>query len=121
MSDDLKSKLLAKRNNTDSGMPEDTVTIDGIGQVRVRGLSRGEVFMMRKAQADGGIKDLGAWERRMLHLALLDPAMTEDEVGEWQRVSLAGELEHVSDKVSELSGMSEGADKSGLQDVRDES
>ena len=118
--DDLKAKLLAKRADTGSGLPEDTVEIDGIGTVLVRGLSRGEVFMMQKSRADGGIKTEDAWERRMLSLALLDPPMTEDEVGAWQRISPAGEMEPVGQKVRELSALDEGADKSGIQDVRDE-
>jgi hypothetical protein len=119
MDDDLKAKLLAQRAATATGMPEDAVPVPGIGEVRVRGLSRGEVFAMQKAKTDGGIKDAGAWERRMLSLALITPEMTEAEVGVWQKVSQAGEIEPVAQKVEELSALREGADKSGLPDVRD--
>src|SRR3546814_749313 len=120
MNEDLKAKLLGKRADTASGLPEDTVEVDGMGSVLVRGLSRGEVFAMQKSKADGGIKDEQAWERRMLSIGLVDPAMTEAEVGEWQRVSPAGEMEPVGQKIRELSALDEGADKSGVSDVRDE-
>lgn len=120
MTEDLKASLLSPRAETPSGLPEAAVVVVGVGSVRVRGLTRGEVYMMRKAKADGGIKTEDAWERRMLSLALVEPEMTEEEVGAWQRVSPAGELEDVSQKVQELSGLSEGADKSGVQDVRDD-
>lgn len=114
MTEDLKARLLKPRIN------EDTVEIEGVGPVRVRGLSRGEVFALRKAKESGRLKDEAAWDRRLVSLAMVDPAMTEDEVGEWQDSSPAGELEDVTKKIQQLSGMAEGADKSGVQDVRDE-
>ena len=120
MSEDLKARLLAPRANTDSGLPEDAVEVDGMGTVHVRGLSRGEVFMMQKSRADGGIKTEDAWERRMLAIGLVAPAMTEDEVGTWQRVSPAGEMEPVAAKIRDLSGLGEGADKSGVSGVRED-
>lgn len=120
MTDDLKARLLARRATTDSGMPEETVPVDGMGDVLVRGLSRGEVFLMQKTRADGGIKTEDAYERRMLSLGLVHPEMTEAEVGVWQQVSPAGEMEPVAAKIRDLSGLGEGADKSGVQDVRDE-
>jgi hypothetical protein len=119
--EDLKARLLARRETTGSGMPEDTVDVAGMGVVHVRGLSRGEVFAMQKSRADGGIKDEAAWERRMLHLCLLDPVMTEDEVGAWQRVSPAGEMEPVGEKIRDLSGLSDGVEKAAVQSFRGES
>ena len=115
--DDLKARLLAKRTDTASGLPEDSYDVPGIGTVLVRGMSRGEVFAMQKSKSDGGIKDEGAWERRLLSIALVDPPMTEAEVGEWQRVSQAGEIEPVTKLVHRLSGLDEGAEKSGVPGV----
>ena len=80
--------------------------------VRVRGLSRGEVFAMRKSQQDGGIKDEAAWERRMVSLALVQPKLTEKQVGSWQDGPAGGDLEKLTEKIQELSGLGEGADKS---------
>ena len=56
----------------------------------------------------------------MLALGMVDPTMTEDEVGDVAENSPAGEMEPVSAKINELSGLDEGADKSELPGVRDE-
>lgn len=82
------------------------------GLVRVRGLSRGEVFMMRKCKEDGGLKTEGEWERRMVSLALVAPKLTEEQVGAWQQGPAGGDLEKLTQKIQELSGLGEGADKS---------
>lgn len=107
MDEDLKARLLKPR------VPEGTVELDGLGTVRVRGLSRGEVFMTQQA------KGVEAMERKVLALGMLDPLMTEDEVRQWQQNSPAGEMEPVADKIRELSGLGKGADKSGVSGVRD--
>lgn len=104
----LKEKLLSRR------IEEDDVEIEGIGTVRVRGLTRGEVFMTQQG------KDTETMERKIVALGMVDPPMNEDDVKTWQRNSPAGELEPVVDKIRELSGLGEGAQKSGVQDVRDE-
>jgi hypothetical protein len=109
MSEDLKARLLKAR------LPEDTVAIDGIGEIRVRGLSRGEVFAIQKVS-----KGTADFERRTLACGLVDPAMTEDEVRQWQDAAPAGELEPVGDKIRELSGLVKGADKSDLPVAGDE-
>lgn len=89
--------------------------------VRVKGLSRGEVFLMQKTKQDGGIKDEAAWERRMVSLALVAPKLTEEQVGQWQQGPAGGDLQKLTEKIQELSGLAEGADKSSVQDVRDPS
>jgi hypothetical protein len=108
MAEDLKARLLKPR------VSEGTVDIAGVGTVRVRGLSRGEVFAIQTVA-----KTTEEMERKTLALALLDPVMTEAEVREWQQNSPAGEMEPVADKVKELSGIGQGADKSGVPAVRD--
>lgn len=89
--------------------------------VRVRGLSRGEVYMMQKSKADGGIKDEASWERRMVHLALIQPPLTEEQVGNWQQGPAGGDLEQLTDKIRDLSKLGEGAEKSGVPGSGDES
>lgn len=88
--------------------------------VRVRGLSRGEVFMMQKAKQDGGIKDEAAWERRMVSRALLAPKLTEEQVGEWQHGPAGGDLEELTQKIKDLSKLGEGAEKSGVPGAGDD-
>jgi hypothetical protein len=86
-------------------LPEAEVEVPGLGSVRVRALSRAEAMSVQQMNGTGAI------ERRILHLALVDPELTEAEVGQWQKVSPAGELEPVTDKITELSGMEQGAAK----------
>ena len=95
-----KELLLKKR------LPEAEVEVAGIGTVRVRGLSRSEAMSL-KAQAS----DVEAVDRRMLFLGMVEPKLTEAEIAEWYAASPAGEIEPVSLKISELSGMTEGAAK----------
>jgi hypothetical protein len=108
MSVDLE-KLLAPRADTPTGLPEDDVEVPSMGTVRVRGLSREEVFETQKA------RDTQAHERKILRLGMVDPTMTEGQAALWQKVSPAGEIEPVVDKIRALSGLDEGADKSGLR------
>lgn len=98
-----KDLLFARR------LAEEDIDIPGVGTVRVRALSRGEVL---RAQ---GAKGVGAMERVMVSTALIDPALTEDEVKRWQEASPAGELEPVTRVIQRLSGMEAGADKAAYK------
>jgi hypothetical protein len=89
-------------------LAEDDVQIPGVGSVRVRALSRSEVLLVRKATDLAG--DVPApralvLERKMIATAMVDPVLTESEVGRWQNASAAGELEPVTDAIQRLSGM----------------
>jgi hypothetical protein len=104
-------------------LPEADVDLPGVGVVRVRALTRGEVMLVRKAtdsEAMDGPRVL-VLERKLLAKAMVDPPLTEAEVGQWQEASVAGELEPVVETVQRLSGMLEGANKSGVPGVRGES
>lgn len=114
------SDYLDKSQLTSQSLPEDDVQL-ALGKVRVRGMSRGETLRLQAAKESGSLKTQAAWECRMVSWCLLAPTMTEIEVGEWQEADLAGgDLEAVTDKISELSGVAEGADKSGVPGVRDD-
>jgi len=108
MDEGMKERLLKPR------VPEGTVELDGLGTVRVRGLSRREVFMTQQS------KGVEAMERKIVALGMVEPQMTEDEVRQWQTNSPAGEMEPVADKIRELSGLKQGADKSGVPGLRDD-
>lgn len=111
-----KAKLTAPRPGTASGFPEDDVDVPGLGTVRVRALSRVEAMIVE------GVKGTEAKERKMISLGLIDPDdMTEHEVGEWMRVGSAGELDPVSRRIGELSGMLAESPKSGVPGDGDES
>lgn len=94
---------------------EAEVEIPGVGTVRVRGLTRGQVFAMQQKEGTA------AQERVMLAFGMVDPQVTEAEAGRWQEASPAGELEPVTLRIQELSGLAEGADKAAVQSFRDAS
>lgn len=109
-----KDKLLARRSEASHGMPEGEVEVEGFGVVRVRGLSRYEVGLAQK------VDEWMARERKLLAIGLVDPQLSESEAAQWQKVSVAGEIEPVSTRIAELSGMVDGAPKSGVPADGDE-
>jgi hypothetical protein len=103
--------LLAPRADTASGMPEDDVELPGgIGTVRVRGLSRWEVLAARATATDADR------EVAILKFAMVDPTMTEEQAAEWMKLAPAGELEPVTDKIGQLSGLAPGAAKEAVKE-----
>lgn len=85
-------------------LPEEDVPTP-LGTMRVRGLSQAEAHMVEQT------KGSEARERCILSLGLVDPVLTEAEVGQWQNARPAGEVTKVALKVAELSGMLEGQGK----------
>ena len=101
-----KSALLARR------LGEGEHEIPGFGTVRVRAMSREELLEWRSL--DGAVGD-----RKMLAACLLDPVLTEDEVATWEKNASPAEIKGVVDVIIELSGLGEGATKSGVSGVRE--
>jgi hypothetical protein len=92
-------------------LPEDDVEVSGVGTVRVRGLSRAETLDI-KHRADG----TAAVERAMLAHGLVDPQLTEEEAGRWQEACLTDELETVTGRISELSGLRDSSAKEAVKE-----
>lgn len=97
-----KAALLAPRAETPTGMPEDSAEVPGFGTVRVRGLSWKEV------------RDNEAGTAGTLAHGMVDPVLTVPEAEQWLAAAPAGEVRDVLDKIAQLSGLGEGADKSSL-------
>lgn len=108
-----KSKLLADRVTSHVG----EVEIPGVGAVKFRALSRHEMIEAGK-YADG---DALAQERYILSRAMLDPALAEHEVAEWQKASIPGEINEVAKAINALSGIGPDAAKEQYKSLRDES
>lgn len=106
-----KAALLAPR------LPHDDIDIPGVGTVRVRGLTREELHLTGQRQTEG----VAATERLVLHLGMVDPALTEDEVGEWQRNAPAMEVQPVLNRINELSGIGREFAKEAYKSLRAES
>jgi Fe2+ transport system protein FeoA len=83
------------------------------GMVRVRGLSRLEAIHVQSREGADNI------ERHLLELGMVEPRMTQAQVGAWQKASPGGEMEVVTDKISELSGMKADSTKKAMQEMED--
>jgi hypothetical protein len=101
-----KSKLLARR------VAEDTVEIEGLGEVAVRGVTRYELLSAGKGVNEEKVPDL--IERRMLVAGVAEPELTMAEAEEWQKSAVAGEIGKVLQRIRELSALTEGAPKSSV-------
>lgn len=92
---------------------------DGLGEgltlpsgrtVQVRGLSRRDILAAR-THAD----DVIGFETVVIARGLVEPQLTEEQVSAWQsRPGRAGDVRKAVDRIYELSGLSEGADKSAV-------
>jgi hypothetical protein len=109
-----KAALLSRKRS------DRTEEVDlGDGTVTVRGLSRGEVNRARVA-AGKGSKDnqVATLDNHYIAAALVEPEMTVAEVAEWLEDAPAGDAVAVLGVIQELSGLAEGAQKSGNAGVR---
>jgi hypothetical protein len=91
--EDLRARLLKPR------LPEEELPVPGVGMIRVRGLNRKEAMMTQSASGAEAI------ERKIIAMGMVEPTMSESDVGRWQTSATAGELEPISRKIAELSGM----------------
>lgn len=98
-----------------SATREDDVELPGGGTVRVRALTRAEALRIAAEKKGGGTAVL---ERKLLAAGLVEPQITEAEAEAWQQSASADAVRAVSDRIAELSGMVEGAAKSGVPAVR---
>jgi hypothetical protein len=99
-----------------------SVTLAGGKSVRVRGLSRYEYMLAGKQSQAGGETDVNAFEGLIVHYGLVEPKLTRSQVEAWQKApGRSADFARVDEEIMRLSGIREGADKSDLRDVRDES
>ncbi|MFG1800193.1 hypothetical protein ACGFI4_08470 [Micromonospora carbonacea] len=94
--------------------PEQDVELPGVGTVRVRGLTRGEIVEISKGVNEG--RDM---EPRSLSLALVDPQLTEDEARRLIEVAPFGDVELLTTTVNELSGIAGRAAKEAYKSPRE--
>lgn len=95
-------------------LPEDRYTMPSGFVVRVRALTRGEVFRIRKG---GNSLPAEIAEQKILSKAMVEPAMTEADVKAWQDTCPAGELESLMQYIGELSGLEVSSVKEQVQEV----
>jgi hypothetical protein len=110
----LDKAALLKRQRTDKTQEVDL----GEGTVTVRGLSRGEITRAKAAAKGSREHQIDAVENHFIAAGLVEPEMTVAEVAEWLENAPAGDAVVVMAAIQELSGMAEGAQKSGDAGVR---
>lgn len=103
---DKKNALMSRRAATRT---EEVEITKGL-KVTVRALTREEVASCKNGKG----KDATMNENLLISKALIDPAMTEEEVTEWMTGAPAGDSVTVMDAVGRLSGMNEGAAKRNI-------
>lgn len=91
---------------------EDEVELPGLGTFRVRGLTRAEIKKISDGTESG--RDM---EPFTLSTCLLDPELTEDEAVRWLAVAPFGEVEQLTEKINELSGIARYAPKEAYKSV----
>lgn len=82
-----------------SRLPHDTVPIPGLGDVRVRGLSRDEALDVSQ------VAGTPEFEPTLLAAGMVDPELTVEEAQEWRRAAGSDEISAVCDRIAELSGL----------------
>lgn len=90
-------------------LPEETVELPGVGEVRVRALSRAEVIDLQENRDKRG--QVGT-EVFCLARGIVDPALSEEDARQLLDVSAGAELQPAVDAIMRLSGLTEGAQKS---------
>lgn len=80
-------------------LPEREVNLDGVGSIRVRGLSRQETIAISEATIADDM------ENRVLAYGMLDPAMTTEQVDEWRCHASSSIIRPALDAILELSGL----------------
>lgn len=105
-----------------STLDEDDVELPNGQVVRVRALSRSEVLRIQKStRGSDGATDAAAIERMTLALGMVQPRLTEAQVGAWQAATKAGDhIGRATARIRELSGMDEDAPKEAYKSDRGE-
>lgn len=90
----------------------DVVTPSG-GRVKVRGLTRGEQMLIGKEVGGDALE----YEPRLLAFCVVEPKLTVDDARRFIQGSKVADVSVISDRIRDLSGMGEGAAKSGVSGV----
>lgn len=88
----------------------EVVDLPGGGQVKVRALTRDEVLASQDEYED----DAAGRDSYIVATALVEPVMSVEDVQAWGSAGAAGDLVAITEKVAELSGLKQGAPKSGV-------
>jgi hypothetical protein len=85
-----------------------TATLPDGSTVAVRALTRDEVLQSQL------LDDIGDRDTFIIAMGMIDPKLSVEDVAAWAAAGEAGDLVAVSDRIGELSGLKQGAGKSGV-------
>lgn len=90
-------------------LAERDVELAGLGTVRVRALTRGEVLKLR-----GPGDDFIAFEAGLLAAGMVRPQLSIEEAAAWQDAALPTEIDPVITAIMQLSGMEATAERTAM-------
>jgi hypothetical protein len=96
-----REEILAK------AVDHEVVTLPSGGQVKVRGLTRDEALNVQEAEGTAARDNL------TISQGLVEPALSVEDVATWAATAPAADSIEISRAIARLSGMTEGAGKSG--------
>lgn len=91
-------------------LAEQDYEIEGVGTIRIRILSWDEVIEFKDWTSGGQSAD--DVYSQILHKALVDPELTQEEARLWLQNAPGGEIEDLVQQIVRASGLFEGAQKS---------
>lgn len=95
-------------------LPQDDFELEDGSMVRFRALSRAEVLRIQTIGKDKALE----LERHTLAAGMVHPRMTVEQVATWQGNDRAGgDIGRLMERIRDLSGLGEGAAKSGVPRV----
>lgn len=97
---------------TATSLAEEDHDVPGRGKVRIRAVSR--IALLQAGKGVNEDKDPALIERRMLVAALVEPAITMEAAAGLQKAWPTGHVQDLLMHIRRLSGMDEGAPKSGV-------
>jgi len=96
-------ELLAPR------LPQEDVTLPGVGAVRVRALSRADAVALGNAARDD--EEGHGFEAHLLAATIAAPALTVEQAAAWRRSARTGEVARVIAAANRLAAIGSDADK----------
>lgn len=90
--------IVSKEAFMKGGLPEEVVPVEGLGNVRIRSISRAEYMRVRTMDVD-------AFETAVLAAGLLEPTLSEDEVRQWRESVMAQVSDNLLGEVLRISGL----------------
>lgn len=99
-----RDQILARKT---TGRPAKPYVLPDGSTIMVRGLSHGQAMEAR-------VDDIGDRYDLMLHYGMAGPVLSVEEVQAWRAEEDAGVIEGIVERIMIMSGLNEGAGKSGV-------